>query len=109
MSEKQSGRSPGDRGWTPEQRKKQSEYMKKLHAEKRARTPSGALPEKSSGIERLTLGVMIKALQAYLELGADENTPIHFEETCVANQEIVGKSCFDPKSYKTAVECIIIR
>jgi len=84
--------------------------MKQLHAKKkRRRATAEGLPEKTGAIEQLTVGTMLKALQAFMEVGADEETPITFQETCLENQEITAKPRFDPKLGKTVIECIIIR
>ena len=109
MPEDKPRRGRGDRAWTEEQRKKQSEYMKRLHASKRAKVSADDLPEKAGGIERMTVGTLIQALQSYVELGADEDTPVIFQETCLKSQEITGKHSFDPKIGKPVVDCIIIR
>lgn len=109
MSEQKRERARGDREWTQEQRQRQSEFMKNLHAQKRKRQQADQLPEKTGGIEKMTIGTLVRALQSYLELGADDETPVIFKETCLKKQEITGKHSFDPSLGKPVFESIIIR
>lgn len=109
MSDEKPRRARGDRAWTDEQRRKQSEYMKKLHAQKKKEAELTDLPEKTGGIEKMTLGTLLRALQSYAEIGANEDTPVIFQKTCLQNQEITGKHSFDPNIGRPVVDCIIIR
>lgn len=90
-------RSRGDRAWTEEQRAKQAEYMRKLHAEKRKAKEleeSFGLPsEKSSPIPNLTIGILLDRLNKLVAVGATEDTPVSI--LGIDSPEICPRQKFD--------------
>ena len=103
-------KKPGDRSWSPEQRAKQAEYMRKLHAEKRklmSTEQSYGLPsEKASAIDNLTVGVLISRLQKLMSVGATEDTPVTI--LGIDSPEICPQQRFDQHGELT-VEVVLIR
>ena len=100
MADRKPKRSRGNRDWTPEQRKAASERMREMHAKSRSESRA---KDKDKGLESLTVGQLLRFLQ-----DVPEQTPIHFEASCVERPEIKPDSHFDNDG-KLIVTAIVIR
>lgn len=94
----------GERSWTPEQRKKMSDRMKRLHANaKQAKDAASTLGKKQDGPDFLTAGQLVRLLG-----NVPEDTPVRFEASCVTSPEIKPDTQFD-ESGVLVVKSILIR
>ena len=83
-------RKRGEREWTAAQREAAAERMRKLNRSRNAKSGSDKhLSEKTDGIENLTLGLLMTALENLHKSGIKKSTSIEFRASCIENPEVI--------------------
>jgi len=99
-------RARGERAWTDEQKQQHSDYMKELHRQRREAAQIATLPDKTSGIEVLTLGQLHDMLGQLIDSGVKKRTRVKFLPSCCERPEILSQRVREEGEF---VEWVIIR